>query len=430
MYFPLSEVFGTQSEPAFCGVSSLCMILNCLSIDPTVVHGQRGIWKGPWRWYHEDLLDCCTPLEYIVKNGITMQELDCLAQCNGLSTKPVRVCATDVDSFRDMLIGMCQQPDPVSEYIVVNYNRKVLGQTGTGHFSPIAAYDATTDMALILDVARFKYPPHWVKLETLVEAMTSADLSTLQPRGYITLRRETDTYEAIVFTTIGTAEITPDVWDHLHHWVSGDFVPTSDDLILFIRSFRENYTSVIVKNFVELLKDSQYFNSYPLIKAESEGGRGVFCADDSLDMTNPGCIEILDRLSWTLVMLSAEWCQHLNNIDVENIAGSSATVVHCGSSTLAATASGCCGAAAAGAGCKRKLRPSAGNMTPRMLREIGHPAATAANPPTDDTDTTATSDRQSSSVYSETLLCSSAHDIIVNELATLTTKMLLFTLNQ
>lgn len=33
-----------QDEPAYCGLASLAMTLNTLSIDP------RRTWKGPWRW--------------------------------------------------------------------------------------------------------------------------------------------------------------------------------------------------------------------------------------------------------------------------------------------------------------------------------------------------------------------------------------------
>ncbi len=43
-YFALSEQFVTQSEPSFCALSSLAMVLNALSYDP------KKIWKGPWRW--------------------------------------------------------------------------------------------------------------------------------------------------------------------------------------------------------------------------------------------------------------------------------------------------------------------------------------------------------------------------------------------
>ena len=47
-YFVLSEQFITQSEPAYCGLTTLTMMLNTLAVDP-----QRN-WKGPWRWYTEE----------------------------------------------------------------------------------------------------------------------------------------------------------------------------------------------------------------------------------------------------------------------------------------------------------------------------------------------------------------------------------------
>lgn len=37
----------TQDEPAFCGLASVAMVLNALAVDP------RRIWKGPWRYFHE-----------------------------------------------------------------------------------------------------------------------------------------------------------------------------------------------------------------------------------------------------------------------------------------------------------------------------------------------------------------------------------------
>jgi hypothetical protein len=55
-YFRLAEHYGTQDEPAFCGLASVSMVLNTLAIDP------RRAWKGPWRFFHEQMLDCCHPL--------------------------------------------------------------------------------------------------------------------------------------------------------------------------------------------------------------------------------------------------------------------------------------------------------------------------------------------------------------------------------
>lgn len=58
-------------------------------------------------------------------------------------------------------------------------------QTGGGHFSPIGGYHAGKDMVLILDVARFKYPPHWVPLTFLWDAMNTIDKDTGLYRGYV-----------------------------------------------------------------------------------------------------------------------------------------------------------------------------------------------------------------------------------------------------
>jgi hypothetical protein len=64
------------------------MVLNALEVDP------GRIWKGPWRWYTESMLDCCLPLHIIKQSGINLQQFVCLAECNRLDTRLVRA---DVD---------------------------------------------------------------------------------------------------------------------------------------------------------------------------------------------------------------------------------------------------------------------------------------------------------------------------------------------
>ena len=59
--------------------------------------------------------------------------------------------------------------------MIVNYLRKALGEQKGGHISPLAAYDAKTDRFLILDVARYKYPPVWVKTADMFAAMNTPD---------------------------------------------------------------------------------------------------------------------------------------------------------------------------------------------------------------------------------------------------------------
>ena len=38
------------------------------------------LWKGTWRWYSEELLDCCVPLKDVQKNGIDFEDFVCLAE--------------------------------------------------------------------------------------------------------------------------------------------------------------------------------------------------------------------------------------------------------------------------------------------------------------------------------------------------------------
>jgi hypothetical protein len=58
-----------------------------------------------------------------------------------------------------------------------------------GHWSPVAAYDAQRDRALVLDVYRKDYAPHWAPLPHLAEALAPRDPTTQEPRGYALLRR-------------------------------------------------------------------------------------------------------------------------------------------------------------------------------------------------------------------------------------------------
>src|SRR5215813_5260972 len=96
-YFPLAEQFHTQSDPAFCGLGSLVVALNALAIDP------GRLWKGPWRWFSEDLLDCCVPLEHVRERGLDMDELACLARCNGADVQAFRASGASLAQWRAAL---------------------------------------------------------------------------------------------------------------------------------------------------------------------------------------------------------------------------------------------------------------------------------------------------------------------------------------
>lgn len=193
-YFPLAEQFITQSEPSYCSLSTLAMVLNALNYDP------KKIWKGSWRWVSEEMFHCETKsicghtLEKVQKQGLNFAEFESLAKCHGVKISSHRVChnsehvcgSIGLSKFRNNIIETSKNND-ASKFIVANFSRKFLNQTGDGHFSPIAGYHRGKDMVLILDVARFKYPPYWVSTKDLWDAMAVQDVSTGLTRGYFVI---------------------------------------------------------------------------------------------------------------------------------------------------------------------------------------------------------------------------------------------------
>lgn len=191
-FFHLAEQFRTQDEPTFCGLTTLAMVLNSLRIDP------MRTWKGVWRWFSEQNLACCASTSEVRENGLSFDMFRCLAGCNGADVVAQRAptaqeVAEDpaklvdfLKEFRRVVKLITSSQD--RESLVVSYSRESLGQSGAGHFSPIGGYHEGEDRVLILDVARFKYPPHWARVEDVVRAMTLIDPDTGKSRGFLTLR--------------------------------------------------------------------------------------------------------------------------------------------------------------------------------------------------------------------------------------------------
>lgn len=127
-------------------------------------------------------------------------------------------------------------------FVAVSYDRSVLEQTGTGHFSPIAGYHRGHDMVLILDgmyvyvymyicmyvcmcymnilthysfetVARFKYPPHWTSLELLHNATLNIDPDTGRSRGFMLVSKDLKRIFqcSVLFRTISTEQSWYDI---------------------------------------------------------------------------------------------------------------------------------------------------------------------------------------------------------------------------
>ncbi|KAL3926213.1 MAG: hypothetical protein SGPRY_003401, partial [Prymnesium sp.] len=170
-YFPLAEQFLTQASPPYCGLTTLAMVLNTLNLDPN----ER---------FDEEILinNCCQTEQEVKSHGISIEQFASIARCHGACVKIVRAANIDEHAFRQDVIAAASST--TAPYLVASFSRSTLGQTGDGHFSPIGGYDPQTDRVLVMDVARFKYPPWYAPLPLLFEAMATMDPVTGRSRGY------------------------------------------------------------------------------------------------------------------------------------------------------------------------------------------------------------------------------------------------------
>lgn len=232
-YFFMAEQFRTQDEPTFCGLSTLAMVLNSLRIDP------MRTWKGAWRWFNEQNLGCDETPSKVRQQGLSFDMFKRLASVNGARVTARRAPSAADEYFQVQKFSFAEEfratvratsRSSERECLVVCYSREALGQTGTGHFSPIGGYHEETDMVLIMDVASFKYPPHWASLEEVVDGMLQVDEQTGLPRGYLQLRAPLEaTDEWLHLKPLHIPSIPEAAGKHLAEALSAAFAPETGE---------------------------------------------------------------------------------------------------------------------------------------------------------------------------------------------------------
>jgi hypothetical protein len=119
--------------------------------------------------------------------GMTLDQLGAFTGTYGVKAEVHHASESSVDEFRKLAQENLNSPN---HHVIVNYLRKSIGQEKGGHISPLAAYDADTDRFLILDVARYKYPPVWTAAAELFAAMNTTDSDNQnRTRGFVLISR-------------------------------------------------------------------------------------------------------------------------------------------------------------------------------------------------------------------------------------------------
>lgn len=213
--FPLlANQFEPQSNIAFCGPTSAAIVLNALQ------SGRRGLPLDHSRLRPEDgrhlppFVELAVPRhtqETVIARGrktraqvlgepmavdapggpdretrrrdpgFQLRQLDETLRAHGVNTRLVIVHDQKPDSeIRDDLIANMRH---AGDYVIVNYKRSEVGQSGGAHLSPLAAYDSAGDAFLVMDVNPASAGWVWMPAATLIKGMRTFD--TRENRGYI-----------------------------------------------------------------------------------------------------------------------------------------------------------------------------------------------------------------------------------------------------
>lgn len=202
-YFLLtSGGFDAQINQAYCAVASVAAMLNSLKYAKRFRDGDSWTFDLPVDGVYDpypyatqnDILkgDCVskTVVGHVEKGGelvygilkppygLNLEQTSNLIKCH-TSSSDWEVLYQEVDPSKINLSKMrydlkAALIDPDAR-VMVNYDRKALNQVGGGHYSPLGAYHPNTDSFLVMDVAKYKYPPVWVGADTLFDAMSTID---------------------------------------------------------------------------------------------------------------------------------------------------------------------------------------------------------------------------------------------------------------
>jgi len=185
-FFASMQHLTTQQSQSFCAIATSVTILNAISsgnapVDP--------IYTPYAYWTQDAFFSDCT--ENIVTKtdisakGTTLDQLQQMLKCYSqllFDVTPVYADRSSVDAFRREVISGFGKS---AGHFAINFHRTELGESGGGHWSPLMAYNEEADLGLLVDVARYKYPPMWVKLDELYDSMLTIDDTSTLYRGYI-----------------------------------------------------------------------------------------------------------------------------------------------------------------------------------------------------------------------------------------------------
>jgi len=185
-YWPLSQYFETQRNQAYCSVATSVMALNALGVR----RPESTQYPDFPYFSQEDFFRSVDPnvanAARVSREGMTLDQLSAALSTFPVDVKKFHASDLSLAQFRALIRDTTARHE---RFALLNFRRVEIGETGGGHWSPLAAYDAASDSALLLDVARYKYPAVWVPLAQLYAAAQAVDSVSGLSRGLVIVAR-------------------------------------------------------------------------------------------------------------------------------------------------------------------------------------------------------------------------------------------------
>ena len=211
-FYQLVNFYQPQNNPLYCGVTTGVILLNATRSNAEISSQKENQVQSPngellqfhsysQQSFLNDKTDKIKKREVLqmkvaaaVKNGeefydagLSLDDFSkIMTKVYGFKIQKNYVEKVDEKSRAKFRADLKKYLADSKNFVVVNFDGKIVSNGTGGHISPLAAYDEVSDSVLVLDVALHKTQWYWVDVNKLFDALNTKDSDTY--RGYLIIR--------------------------------------------------------------------------------------------------------------------------------------------------------------------------------------------------------------------------------------------------
>lgn len=177
-FWKIARFYECQIKPTYCGIASSVIALNCLLMDRS-----KGVFfeQSTLVSLHPEAINN----DKLEERGLPLHELEHFLQAFPIKVQSYSALNYTDEEILSVLIAALKDP---CQIVLGLYRRTEMKQEWGGHWSPVAAYDEVSHSFLVMDVARWKYPPVWVNADAFIQALKTTNILGVS-RGFLILEK-------------------------------------------------------------------------------------------------------------------------------------------------------------------------------------------------------------------------------------------------